>query len=220
MIKINAYLLVAVLSVLSFQVQSAGFNCAKASTPVEKMICTDAQLSKLDELLKVAYKKALANSSDPTVLKEVQLEWLQDARNPCTEIECLKQVYTARLAELEPMTHAAPKLNAIVGDYQRYYHGKLDDTASISVQDLKNGQLHITGNAVWIGNVETGNVNTGELDGTFPIESNTLHYTSGEDDYACKLTLIFVKNQLTVRDDNGNCGGHNVTFNGQYRKSE
>ncbi len=32
------------------QVQAASFDCGKAGTQVEKLICADAQLSKLDSL--------------------------------------------------------------------------------------------------------------------------------------------------------------------------
>ena len=114
------------------------------------------------------------------------------------------------------MTHATAKLPAISGEYQR----KPDNTASISVQDLNNGQLHITGNATWVGNADTGNVNIGELDGTFPLDGNTLYYSSGNNEFDCKLTLTFAKKSLTVSDDNGNCGGHNVSFDGKYKKSK
>ena len=125
---------------------------------------------------------------------------------------CLNQVYTARLTELEFLTHATEKLPAISSEYQR----KPDNTASISVQDLNTGQFHITGDATWVGNAETGNVNIGELDGTFPLDGNTLHYSSGNNEFDCKLTLTFAKKSLTVSDDNGNCGGNNVNFNGEY----
>ncbi len=213
MTTINRYLLVATLSMMSFHAQGAGFNCAKASTPIEKTICADAKLSDLDGFLRVAYKEALSNTSNPTALKAEQQKWLKSVRNTCPlGTDCLNQVYTARLTELEFLSHATEKLPAISSEYQR----KPDKTASISVQDLNTGQFHITGNATWVGNAETGNVNTGELDGTFPLNGNTLHYSSGDNEFDCKLTLTFAKKSLTVTNDNGNCGGHNVSFNGEY----
>lgn len=206
MTTINRYLLVVTLSAMSFHAQSAGFNCAKASTTIEKTICADAKLSELDGLLWIAYKKALSNTSNPAALKAEQQKWLKSVRNTCPlGTDCLNQVYTARLTELEFLSNATEKLPAISSEYQR----KPDKTTSISVQDLNTGQFHITGNATWVGNA-------GELDGTFPLNGNTLHYSSGDNEFDCKLTLTFAKKSLTVTNDNGNCGGHNVSFNGEY----
>ena len=44
------------LLVLTLPVQAASFDCAKAGTKVEKLICGDAGLSKLDDELAAAYK--------------------------------------------------------------------------------------------------------------------------------------------------------------------
>jgi len=40
--------------------QSASFDCTKASTDVEKMICADPQLASLDEQMAEFYKAAIA----------------------------------------------------------------------------------------------------------------------------------------------------------------
>ena len=44
---------------------AASFDCAKAVTNIEKMICSDAELSKLDEELSKAYSEVLKKVSDP-----------------------------------------------------------------------------------------------------------------------------------------------------------
>ncbi|MDP3007520.1 MAG: lysozyme inhibitor LprI family protein [Methylococcales bacterium] len=215
MTKIRRYLLLSAISMTSFHAHGAGFNCVNASKTVEKAICADTILSDLDSLLLQAYKKASANSSNPAALKKDQQTWLKSVRDVCPMgTDCLRQVYTARLAELEFITHENVKLPAIAGKYQR----KPDKTSTINVQDLKNGQWHITGNATWTGDVSTGNVNVGEIEGTFPLDGDTLYYSNAEDE--CKLTLTFAKQALTVNGDNGNCGGHNVSFDGQYKKSK
>ena len=43
----------------TFPAQAASFDCGKTSTAVEKMICADAELSKLDEKMAAAYAEAL-----------------------------------------------------------------------------------------------------------------------------------------------------------------
>lgn len=209
MININKGLLLITISGLSCHAHSAGFDCAKASSAVEKMICADTQLSVLDSSLKNAYQQALSNTATPADLKTEQQYWLQEVRDACKDNACLTRVYHLRLDQLNA--------GGISGEYQR---DSAPHTATINVQPVEYQQFHITGNAVWVGNAETGNVNIGELDSLAPLEANTLQYSSGNDEFACKLTLNFAKQALTVSGDNGNCGGHNVSFDGLYKKSK
>lgn len=78
---------------------AASFNCAKAKSEIEKMICQDPQSSKLDEKLQHTYKKAL-DAIDPAskdaLIKE-QRHWIDYTRNICQNESCLQQAYTARI---------------------------------------------------------------------------------------------------------------------------
>ena len=47
---------------------SASFDCQKAKSVNERLICEDAELSKLDDELAFAYKEALRKSSNPKEL--------------------------------------------------------------------------------------------------------------------------------------------------------
>ena len=79
---------------------AASFDCKKAATPVEKSICAEGQISDLDSLLMLSYKKALANAADPKSLKSEQRAWLTYVRNKCQDNICLKRVYNERLSVL------------------------------------------------------------------------------------------------------------------------
>src|SRR5579862_1268937 len=68
---------------------AASFNCTKAATTQEKLVCSDAELSKLDEELAIEYRKALPGPQEPRV-RERQTEWLQQERNKCPDAVCLK----------------------------------------------------------------------------------------------------------------------------------
>lgn len=218
--KYLQHLAVAGLLVLPIHSYAASFNCAKAETWVEKNVCTDPHLSNLDESLASSYKNALANASNGSTLKKVQKEWLHSVRNACEDLACLTDAYTSRIAELDDMVTGESTSMAVSGEYQRYNGNKLDDaSATITVRELKNEQVDIEGNAIWIGNVETGNINMGELNGSFPIDKNVIHYTDGEEG-GCRLNMTFTKNALVVSNDNMNCGGLNVTFDGKYRKTD
>ena len=89
---------------VSSAAQAASFDCAKAGTPVEKMICGNSRLSELDEHLGRYYGAARAAlGRAQTCLATTQRDWLRGVRNPCRDAACLERAYLARLAELDPL---------------------------------------------------------------------------------------------------------------------
>jgi uncharacterized protein len=81
---------------------AASFDCAKAATPVEKMICADAELSSADERLADAYKTALQASLYPAALRQAQQQWLA-ARDKLDSVEQLRRTYRARIVALDEL---------------------------------------------------------------------------------------------------------------------
>ena len=116
-----------------------------------------------------------------------------------------------------PTTDANDK---ITGQYKRVDdQGKADrHSAVFNVWLLKSGRVRVQGYASWVGNAETGNVNAGSVDGIFDLKNNRVAYRGADSDDTCRFTALFGADALTVSDDNGECGGHNVIFNGKYRK--
>lgn len=88
------------MSLICLQVQAASFDCAKAGTRVEKLICKDKALSLQDDAMHTAYMDALSHVADPVGLKIEQRQWLE-ARSACKGAQCLAQVYRDRLAKLQ-----------------------------------------------------------------------------------------------------------------------
>jgi uncharacterized protein YecT (DUF1311 family) len=80
--------------------QAASFDCAKASTAVEKLICADEKLSILDDQLTTAYKAATETATDKATLKTQQKNWLKKKRNICKDAECLTKAYQSRIDAL------------------------------------------------------------------------------------------------------------------------
>jgi uncharacterized protein YecT (DUF1311 family) len=76
------------------------FNCDKATSGQEVLVCADRYLSRLDVALSVAYARALERSDDPAALRRDQLEWLKYERGACAERSCLIEAYQVRLAQL------------------------------------------------------------------------------------------------------------------------
>lgn len=79
---------------------AASFDCAKASTTMEKAICSDASLSVLDEKLNEAYRQSLVNTQDRKTLISDQRQWLRDTAMYCQQLSCLKAAYQTRLLQL------------------------------------------------------------------------------------------------------------------------
>lgn len=80
---------------------AASFDCKSTNlSDLERAVCVNSDLSKLDEDLSKLYKEARANSSNPDSIRKDQLAWLKQSRNTCSTIECLSQAYTLRINEL------------------------------------------------------------------------------------------------------------------------
>ena len=74
----------------------ASFDCTKAKTNVEKMICSDSKLSALDENLSKVYSNFYFISKE---IKSDQIAWMKK-RNKCKDDACIKTAYTTRIQEL------------------------------------------------------------------------------------------------------------------------
>lgn len=78
------------------------FDCAKASTGQERLICSDKELSALDVELMQAYKKLLNNLpvSDRDRQKNEQRNWIKYTRDACSTVSCLSKAYRERIDDL------------------------------------------------------------------------------------------------------------------------
>jgi uncharacterized protein len=93
--------LAAALAAPASQPGAASFDCAKAKSAVEKMICADSELSMLDWTSADYYRKAgTTMPGAKSCLRDDQRAWLAKLRNACKDKACLKRVYLDRLAEL------------------------------------------------------------------------------------------------------------------------
>jgi uncharacterized protein len=87
-------LLAAVTASLS---HASSFDCKRASTAVEKLICNDPDLSRLDSELHARYRERL--SAGAPGLVEEQRGWLAK-RNACNNTACIKIHYLDRISEV------------------------------------------------------------------------------------------------------------------------
>jgi uncharacterized protein len=104
----------AFLTIAPAKAQAPSFDCGKATTEVERLICSSPSLADLDAQLAGAVKKALAASpAQRDSLLAAERNWTRDrdkkcaASGPQTKAEgsdpksCLAEAYRARISELQ-----------------------------------------------------------------------------------------------------------------------
>jgi uncharacterized protein len=110
---------------------SPSFDCAKAATPVEKLICNTPRLGDLDRQLGAAFQQA--QTRDPSRRETISAEerrWLgeRDRACPMNSIDpaaCLTKAYQARLDRLNADAAGALALcRRVVDRYAKFLLGR------------------------------------------------------------------------------------------------
>ena len=84
---------------------AASFDCKKARSKSELLVCSDRELSAMDDQLDALVSEARKRSTDITEFKrELVLAW--EARQQCTSKACVKQWYAGRIARFGTPTAA------------------------------------------------------------------------------------------------------------------
>ncbi|HYA15418.1 MAG TPA: lysozyme inhibitor LprI family protein, partial [Syntrophales bacterium] len=111
------FIIVVIFGLLSTQALAASFDCNKATTWLEKTVCSNPELSKLDEELAKAYHDALASLSPEgqKETKQYQRQWLKeissyskaklklgfDDNDAASNLELLQRAYEERIEQLQ-----------------------------------------------------------------------------------------------------------------------
>ena len=94
---------------LAANLGAASFDCRRARGAVENLVCSDPNLSRLDDVLSRLYRSALnASSQEKAKLVSSQREWLAQrdlcaGRNEHLRTECVESAYRNRLKTLYPV---------------------------------------------------------------------------------------------------------------------
>jgi uncharacterized caspase-like protein len=77
------------------------FDCAKAASKAEKLICTNSDLARSDSEMSHTYKLALASHQDQAqAIRSAQIRWRKNIRDKCSDTNCMLDVYRSRSSEL------------------------------------------------------------------------------------------------------------------------
>jgi uncharacterized protein YecT (DUF1311 family) len=103
MIRIALYALAALLLASASQsAKAASFDCAKAKSPGEKVICTDQEMNDQDVEMSVTYNllKRLVTMGARGDLETSQTAWLRRREACGADRACLSKAYADRLLQL------------------------------------------------------------------------------------------------------------------------
>jgi uncharacterized protein len=130
---------------------AVSFNCNKATTKVEKLVCSDKELSELDELLAKKFKIAMGKTTDKKNLKSMQLTWLK-SRNQCADPTCIRDSYEERIGVLEAITANSGSCPVVfpkpVESSIKAYINSISDIETGVCEDRKMAQGDIDGDQV------------------------------------------------------------------------
>jgi uncharacterized protein YecT (DUF1311 family) len=80
------------------------FDCTKASTGPERLICSNQQLASLDVQLMQAYRRAMRSALNKDSLRAAQIDWIKNQRDACSTAECMISAYKTRIQSIEAIT--------------------------------------------------------------------------------------------------------------------
>lgn len=88
---------------------SPSFDCRRARTPAERVVCADPVLAEADQQLAAAYEQALAAGIPDWRLERQQRRWLRAREDAARDAPAaVAEVYAARIAELQDQAALAP----------------------------------------------------------------------------------------------------------------
>jgi uncharacterized protein len=76
-------------------------NCSQARSNVEKLLCTSTELVQLDDAMAKAFREAFVRTDDKGSLLESQRDWINQERDACNDVPCLREAYRNRMEALE-----------------------------------------------------------------------------------------------------------------------
>jgi len=84
---------------LSYVAHAVSLDCNNARSKLEKLICSDAVLSMLDDEMNTVYTSALGVAKEAESIRGTQKQWLNE-RNSCADTFCIRNAYETRLSFL------------------------------------------------------------------------------------------------------------------------
>lgn len=114
-------------------ISAASFDCTKATSQVEKLICSDRELSELDSNLGGLYRSK--TSSRPSAGAD-QKQWLRQ-RDLCKTADCVRNAYLKRISDLKLTKDCPFHASALIGGWV-----KIEGEGFEEIKLLSNDNTH------------------------------------------------------------------------------
>ena len=179
------------LLLFSSDVFATSFDCKKAQSPVEKLICSDPKISSLDEKLARDYKSAIQSRSG-TQLIAGQRKWIIEVRDKCLTSDCLINAYVVRDKWL--LAHARPDESCNFSEPDLLKHWKREKEGDFE-EFLLSTDGHTKYFSSWLHHRP-------EMMGNWALEQCDLHiYQSGNEKISFDYKVLGLsKGVLTIKD--------------------
>jgi len=156
-LRVKCEIRVIILFLISTTLTAAGFDCQKASTDVERMICDKPQLSEADKQMADAYQqlRTVLPSSERELLKQEQREWLNNRDFEllnCIKPNCEVHFYEVRIKQLRPVEQSdlncknpntSVKKKICLSRLLRHADGRISQLYNDLQNELKQDRYHI-----------------------------------------------------------------------------
>lgn len=76
-------------------------DCSRATTSVDRLLCSSDRLARADQLMAIAFRDAFNRAEDREALLTEQERWRTQVRDACNDIPCLMRAYEDRTSALE-----------------------------------------------------------------------------------------------------------------------
>lgn len=183
------------------------FSCSRASTPTEKVICSDPELAAWDRAHAQVYRQ-LDHGWDMTLPQ--QREWLA-MRDKCVANKpCLLATYR----DWPGFRHV---MGGVGTAYERIGTGRRDP-ASINILPIHGQWYFFSLTALHQQTSDPGSTNTGLISGLVELDRGTATYSEGPEDHDCRFHLRKTPRGWEIEEfgTSSQCGGLNVFVSGTY----
>ena len=189
----------------ALMVSAPSFNCSKAMTRVEKLICADPELAAMDAVVGLAYRGRRTAQE-----RKEQREWLQE-RDKCSDRACLLGSYEERMMLYFP--NKSPGV--------RHYRSENND-GHLSLLPTTSGWYAFNVVGQW--RTPGDSVNIAMAGGAFRLDKAGKASRRPADETDCgwrveKLPGDWWLVRAWPGSENMACGGHNATIDGVYKPS-
>lgn len=208
------YVLIIATALLPAVSNATSFDCKKAALPVEKLICQNADLGRLDDNLTATFKATQKESGDADPLVNDQKQWLKNERNRCRDVTCLMAAYQQRIEALrkwnEPSTDTdiAGNYHVVRGNF--IYNSETQKNEPVKTEDCLSlssaGQNQLRFSFFLIG----ANGHTCQMEGVATAAPSGYEFKAAESadkdlPKDCVLRFKVKRNTIELEDVNNAC---------------